>query len=91
MNPQKVTFIVFLPTSACIIRISTITEVELRILPDFEKIADKCTHMNGVQPVGLLAPENNSTMRLTFNKISPYNHKGNCDSYGVSFTNPIDY
>ena len=44
--------------------------------------------MNGVQQVALLAPENNSTIHLMFNKISPYNHKGNCD---VSFTNLIDH
>ena len=57
------------------------------ILIDFEKIVDKCTYKNGVQP----APENRYAIGLTFDKASPYDYKGaNCDTYGGLFTSPGD-
>ena len=56
------------------------------ILLDFEKIVDKCTHSNGVQP----APENNVPIGITTDKHSPYNHKANCDTYKGTFTSPGD-
>jgi len=56
------------------------------ILLDFVKIVDKCTSNNGVQP----APENNLVIGLTFDKVTPYNYKRNCDTYYGSFTSPND-
>ena len=56
------------------------------ILLDFEKIVDKCTADNGVQP----APENQLTIGLTFDKHSPYNHYSNYDTNDGSFSSPID-
>ena len=48
------------------------------ILLDFVKIVDKCTSSNnGVQP----EPANQYIIGLTFDKHSPYNYKGNCDTY----------
>ena len=57
------------------------------ILIDFEKIIDKCTNKNGIQP----APENRYVIGLTLDKTSPYNYKANCDTYGGSFTSPRDH
>ena len=56
------------------------------ILLDSEKIVDKCTVSNGVQP----APQNNFVIGLTFDKHSPYDYKVNCDTYRGSFTSPVD-
>ena len=56
------------------------------ILLDFEKVVDRCTLTTGIQP----APRSNLTVGLTFDKVSPYNYKSNCDTYGGSFTSPHD-
>ena len=56
------------------------------ILLDFEKIVDKCTHSNGVQP----APQNGLINGLVFDKQSPYDYKANCDTYKGSFMTPVD-
>ena len=47
------------------------------ILLDYEKIVDRCSGSNVLQP----APENNVAIGLTFDKLSPYNYKANCDTY----------
>ena len=57
------------------------------ILLDFEKIVDKCTNKNGIQP----APENRRISGFTFDKSSPYDYNNsNCDTYKGTFTSPRD-
>ena len=50
------------------------------ILLNFKKIVDKCTLWNGIQPRIQPAPENQLVVGLTFDKLSPYNYKGNYDT-----------
>ena len=56
------------------------------ILLDFEKIVDKCSVHNGIQP----APAANKIPGITFNEISPYNYHANCDTLHGSLTKPTD-
>ena len=55
------------------------------ILLDPQKIVDHCTHGNGVQP----APHSD-VPGIGFDKISPYNYPGNCDTYQGVFSSPRD-
>ena len=55
------------------------------ILLDFKKIVDKCTQGNGIQP----APYVNIP-GIIFDKWTPYNYYGNCDTLDGSLTNPIE-
>ena len=54
------------------------------ILLNFQKIVDKCTINNGVQP----APAVNSIPGIAFNKTSPYNYYVHCDTLKGSLTSP---
>ena len=54
------------------------------ILLNFKKIVDKCTAHNGVQP----APAVYVIPGITFDKVSPYNYYGNCDTLWGSLTSP---
>ena len=53
---------------------------------DFQKIVDKCTAQNGVQP----APGKAVVVGVLFDKYSPYDYKANCDTYSGSFKGPND-
>ena len=62
------------------------------VLVDFKKIIDKCTRSGSpnVQP----APSTNSgdcrLLGLGFDKVSPYNYVGNCDTIYGTFDSPRD-
>ena len=59
------------------------------VLVDYKKITDNCKNSKNTHP----APSTNSDRKflgLAFDKHSPYNYLGNCDTIGGAFRSPSD-
>ena len=63
------------------------------VLVDFKKIVDKCTKSGSpnVHPApSLHATNDRRLLGLAFDKVSPYNYWGNCDTIKETFDSPKD-
>ena len=62
------------------------------VLVDFKKIIDKCTKRGSpnVQPAPSINHKDYRLLGLAFDKVSPYNYMGNCDTIVGSFDSPGD-
>ena len=62
------------------------------VLVDFKKIIDKCTTRGSpnVQPVPSIPHRDRKLLGLAFDKVSPYNYFGNCDTIIGTFDSPRD-
>ena len=61
------------------------------VLVDFKKIIDKCTKSRAnIQPAPSIHNRDRKLLGLAFDKVSPYNYYGNCDTIKGTFDSPVD-
>ena len=62
------------------------------VLVDFKKITDTCSNSRSqnIQPAPSISGTDRKLLGVAFDKVSPYNYPGNCDTIGGTFNSPYD-